>query len=333
MSELGPDARALLDAAREADDPTAADRARVRARLAGAIAASAAGGVATGASASAAGGASAAGWVAPAQGASAATSVGPAVVGAAGAAKGLGAAGAGVSGITKVVAALAVVSAVGGGAIAGTTLWREADPTLVPVPGEVRPARRPRGVGPEGRARSHAPARVPEVFSPVQAPSLEGPPARGPSDAPRSRGETRSPAPAPRRSVERDRPVVEARVAREDVSPSEVSLDVLPERVEPDPAPAPSDAPHPASTLVAELTLLRTAQAALRRGDPDGALGQLEAHRARFPDGELAAERDAAEVRALCDAGRRAEARASVARFVSLHPSSPLRGRVEGICE
>jgi hypothetical protein len=39
VTDLSPESRALLDAARGADDPAAADRDRVRARVAAAIAA------------------------------------------------------------------------------------------------------------------------------------------------------------------------------------------------------------------------------------------------------------------------------------------------------
>ena len=54
MSELGPEARAILRAARDADDPTPADRARIRGALMASIGAGAA--AATGASAAKASG-------------------------------------------------------------------------------------------------------------------------------------------------------------------------------------------------------------------------------------------------------------------------------------
>src|SRR5262249_40542148 len=43
MSELGPEARAILDAGRAGDEPSAADRARMRARVMSAVAAGAIG--------------------------------------------------------------------------------------------------------------------------------------------------------------------------------------------------------------------------------------------------------------------------------------------------
>jgi hypothetical protein len=62
MSELGPESRALLDAARGADEPASADRDRVRARVAAAIAAGAGASAGEGAaSAGSAGGSIAAG--------------------------------------------------------------------------------------------------------------------------------------------------------------------------------------------------------------------------------------------------------------------------------
>src|SRR5262249_19246977 len=87
MSELGPDARAIVEAGRRGDDPTSDDRTRVRAALMRAVAAGGAGAAAS------------------AAGKGAAASLAPKAVIAAKTAGSLG----------KLVALVAVVSAVGGG--------------------------------------------------------------------------------------------------------------------------------------------------------------------------------------------------------------------------
>lgn len=92
------------------------------------------------------------------------------------------------------------------------------------------------------------------------------------------------------------------------------------------PAPAPIDVGHaepvPAAegTLAAELAVLRDAQRALRAGDAAAALRGLEDHRARFPDGALARDRDVARIGALCELDRDDEAQA-LAAFLGSDPA------------
>ncbi len=90
--------------------------------------------------------------------------------------------------------------------------------------------------------------------------------------------------------------------------------------------------PAPPSSLVAELSLLRAAQGALRSGGADHALDLLSQHASRFPDGALREERLALRVVALCDAGRRAEARVLGEEFVRGAPRSVLVERVRASC-
>lgn len=73
-----------------------------------------------------------------------------------------------------------------------------------------------------------------------------------------------------------------------------------------------------ASTLEAETFLLESARAELRAGNPAKALGMLDEHRRRFPKGLLAAERRATRVKALCQAGRIADARREAGAVASL---------------
>lgn len=69
-----------------------------------------------------------------------------------------------------------------------------------------------------------------------------------------------------------------------------------------------------------EHEVLSEARAALSQGDPTGALIRLYAHAANFPESSRTRERDYLRVRALVSAGRRAEAEAHAARFLSAHP-------------
>ncbi|HXX68835.1 MAG TPA: hypothetical protein VEK07_16735 [Polyangiaceae bacterium] len=70
-----------------------------------------------------------------------------------------------------------------------------------------------------------------------------------------------------------------------------------------------------ASDLAAERVLLDEARTALVQGEPQRALGLLGRHRARFPGGVLAEERDAMRVEALVGAHRYGEARAAALAF------------------
>lgn len=69
----------------------------------------------------------------------------------------------------------------------------------------------------------------------------------------------------------------------------------------------------PTGSLAEEYALIRAAQRALGAGDARTALARLDEHAARFAQGALANERRIARVAALCEAGREAEARAEAA--------------------
>lgn len=85
---------------------------------------------------------------------------------------------------------------------------------------------------------------------------------------------------------------------------------------------SPQDTPEPevveVSTLEAETLLLESARARLRAANPTKALVVLDEHRRRFPKGLLAAERRATRVKALCQAGRVAEAGREAGAVASL---------------
>ncbi len=82
-------------------------------------------------------------------------------------------------------------------------------------------------------------------------------------------------------------------------------------------------------TLAEERRILDRAQMALTRGDPGAAIGAAEEHQARFPAGQLEAEREAILIQALVVAHRGEEARARAARFRARYPNSVFRRVVE----
>jgi hypothetical protein len=93
--------------------------------------------------------------------------------------------------------------------------------------------------------------------------------------------------------------------------------------------PLPASAPDP---LLAELTLLREAQKALRDGSARRALELAERHAALYPRSQLALERGALRVFADCALGRKAEARALAGELLAAAPRSPLRTSLEESC-
>ena len=71
------------------------------------------------------------------------------------------------------------------------------------------------------------------------------------------------------------------------------------------------------------------AREGLRAGRAALVLRQLEAARARFPDGTLAQEREALAIEALWRSGQRAAARLRAEAFARTYPGSPHAARVE----
>lgn len=104
-------------------------------------------------------------------------------------------------------------------------------------------------------------------------------------------------------------------------------------------APAPVEPAAPAApptvdapTLADEVRALGAARASLRAGAPAGALDTLDAYARRHPGGSLRDEADALRVRALCDAGRRDDARAVATSLLTRAPHSPLAPTVRRSC-
>lgn len=98
-------------------------------------------------------------------------------------------------------------------------------------------------------------------------------------------------------------------------------------------APTREDARHDdASSLAEEARLVRSAHAALRRGDGTEALALLGEHERRFPQGVLRQERNGERVLVLCALGRRDEAKSLAKSFLRAEPASSLAERVRASC-
>ena len=101
------------------------------------------------------------------------------------------------------------------------------------------------------------------------------------------------------------------------------------------PASVPASAPpaEPAvDPLAAETALLGRAQSALAAGRNEEALAILEEHARRFPRGALAHERDGARWLALCASGRAEAIRPALRAFLAESPASPLAARLRVAC-
>jgi hypothetical protein len=83
--------------------------------------------------------------------------------------------------------------------------------------------------------------------------------------------------------------------------------------------------------LAAESALLDIARVAVARGEGDKALAAIERHRAQFPGGLLAEEREALTIKALHLQGRDPEARALLTRFERSYPGSLFLPALRGV--
>jgi hypothetical protein len=99
--------------------------------------------------------------------------------------------------------------------------------------------------------------------------------------------------------------------------------------VEPIAAPAQPDVEDP---LLAEVSLLQRAQRALRGGQPREAMELASRHATLYPTSQMALEREALRVFALCALGRKGEARTLARELLAQAPTSPLRASLEESC-
>lgn len=323
MSSLSPETRALIDAAGDADRPTAEERARVRHALVqrlgvGTAVVAATAAVTNGAltsaggsgTASALGAASAGGGAGAAGGAAATMTAGAA--GAAGVAKVAVAATTSISLAVKIAGAAVVASAVAFTAVSVST---PEVPVASPPSVASRLSPSTTAHGAPGRAEAPVPATRPAEVQPLtDVPSTAPVPLLAPEQLPNARPEV---LPRTERAAD-PTPAITA-------EPATV----------PSVAAAADEGPAPAveSTIAAETALLRRAHALLVGGDATGALALLDEHARTFPSGSLIQEREAERVAALCAAGQVERARAEATTFIAAHPGSPLASRVRRTCE
>jgi hypothetical protein len=167
------------------------------------------------------------------------------------------------------------------------------------------------------QAQREAPAPVAASTSPVSSmvPSVKAAPIAVPVAAP----------------VEmQDEPAAEPERVPAHAAAPRASAPVDAPEEEPAPTPAPMAAPTAEPTLAAELSLLEEARAVLAR-DPLHALAALDSHRRRFPNGELADERDLMELDALRRAGRGADAADRARAWLARDPAGLHSTRVRAI--
>lgn len=154
------------------------------------------------------------------------------------------------------------------------------------------------------------------VSTPAPSPPAPSPPTPSPAVMSSS---TSGPRPAPPPTPPQQPPPVRG------VPPT-----APPPLTQPPPSPPPSPSPEP-GTLIEELRLLRKAQVHLKKEQLKDALSVLEEHARRFPEGQVAEERQALQAITLCKLGR-PEGREAAKAFLQAHPASPQAPRVKLAC-
>ncbi|MEZ4404749.1 MAG: hypothetical protein R3B06_32315 [Kofleriaceae bacterium] len=354
MTDLSPDAKTLLDAARPGLAPSterlAQGRARMLAVTAGATAVAAGSAAAAAAVPAAAVPATALPATASAVPAAAAATVPVAAVPAAAVpAAAAATATAGIGAVKLALVAVVGVAVVGTTALVAPRVTGGRDdtterPALTEVPQPARAAARG-AAGPTLDQAAPAPTAAAALAVPAAPSSMaavdQAPPSAGGTTPPRL---ALAPAGRLAHKGERARPVVgpAPRVASPPVPlPSApVPSPPVPLPSAPVPSPPVPSPPVPAlepaapspDPLTQELGLLAGARAHLRDGQAGAALTAVAAYQARFPDGQLAEEAAALGVEAACVAGKHADATARRREFIARWPRSSVRGRVERAC-
>lgn len=306
VTELDPEARALIDRARPAEDATPEDRARIQRRLAQVLGAAAIGVAAhevveSGVQSS----------FAPLS--EAARAVGERTSGEVLRSAAIAAKSAGVLGGAQAFVMHAAAWIAGGALLGGAAFLtlRAVNTADEPEPVAVTAAPRdPKLSGSDRTSRGDAPAEATREAAPQDDGSLVPQP---------------EPLTAPPPIRLEDLPVLPPGAsARADVrssgSPREATR-----------RPAPTASSRAGSSLAEEARGLAAVHEALRAGDPTLALSRLDAMDRR-PGGVLGEERLVARVLALCGLGRVEEAGAIARRVQKVAPESPLLPRLRGSC-
>ncbi|WP_437678830.1 hypothetical protein [Sorangium sp. So ce131] len=304
MDELEAGERRLLDALREADEPTDDDRRRMRAAVWARLGLAGTAATAVAASATSAAEAGVAGATSAAE---------------AGVAGATSAAEAGVAGATSAAAAAPTVgsAAASMAASASTAVAKGAAFTLLGAPMKI------------GLATL--------VVGLATGAALYLPTSGGAPEAPRAQEAARIATPVPRTphagaSSDDAPPAAEASAPAEpSATPAAASSKRAPAS-RPAPAAAAAAARPGGGGLDAEIALLRDAQQALQAGQFAQALSKLNEHASRYPRGVLSTEREASRAIALCRSGRAASGKAIAAKLLAQSPGSPLATRVRAAC-
>jgi hypothetical protein len=306
--QLGPElsaaARQLIADARGADEPSAEDEARVKAR-----------------------------WLAGIAAGAGVSSLSEAVRAAASTGWGL-----------KVGALAAAFAAATAGVLLGWPQTSGQDATSTPAPQARAPVPVTESApAPEQAAPPPAPVVAPRVAQPapvVAAPEAEKPAEEAsPSaaEAPVQQPEAVAPQaaiPQIQRPGEAHLTGNRATPPRSAASSRRAALERAEKPQDKAVAPAAEEPAAPASSgqLGEEIAALSQIRIDLQAGAAPRALEQLNEYRRRFGQPSLAMEADALRVDALCRAGQRDAARAAAAAFASDWPNSPLQQRVSAAC-
>jgi hypothetical protein len=311
MNDLDEAGRAMLALAGDAHDPTDADRARVRAALAGRLGAAAGLGVGTvvvlGATAKTAAGA---GGIASTGGA-----------GAAGAAAGIGS----TLAMKLVGVAVAITTAAGVGA--AVKLARRS--AQAPAAAKSAEMHGPRMVVAAALPPLTAPATAPEQSTSKKLSSAT--PASDPTPSHAAPSYAGRNHPAPSLTTPAAAPAQIDTPDRTGTVPHRRSVTVATasDHACPPATYGANPAAHRSESAVAdEARLVHDGVRARRAGQPACALSLLDAHARTYPEGVLAQEREAERALALADLGRIPEARLAATAFLRKHPASPLGVRL-----
>jgi hypothetical protein len=301
--ELSPEARRLIDEARGADDPTAEDHARVKAR-----------------------------WLASVAAIAGVSSLTEAARAAGGIGWGLKAAGAA---LVIAAGAVGLNFLLDAGDAAQAKKAQPVPAWRAPVPQRVQPTPHlepePEKNHAEASRPQPAPAPVDAVETAQPRVAEEGAPAAA---EPASAAQPTQPsASAPRAAVPatglRVKPAARVAVARAPKASEKVE-EVA--GVAPAPAEAVPAAAGPSGQLGEELALLSDVRSSIQEGAAAQALEQLNHYEARFGQPLLGMEADALRVDALCKVGQREAARERARVFQNEWPGSPLQRRVSDAC-
>jgi hypothetical protein len=203
------------------------------------------------------------------------------------------------------IGAVALMSALG----AGATVWILSDRADRPSRTDVASVEAPSNIKP--------PIAPPTLRLEESAPASETPAVR--SATPTGQALPTDVALSPKSlSSARERTHVAARARVKAESPREPALEP--------PVSADTD------SLAEEVNMLRSARAALDRGDAPQAMRLLDAHEAQFQRGTLYEERLATRVLTLCALGRADAARATAQELERAAPRSPHLPRVRASC-